>query len=663
MATLAADRPADTQAPEAVVVRFAGDSGDGMQLTGGQFTLSTALAGNDLATFPDFPAEIRAPQGTLFGVSAFQINFGSTDIETAGDAPDVLVAMNPAALKTNLGALKPGGLIIADTGEFTKRNLDKAKYETNPIEDGSLAKWDVLAFDISALTIEAVKPFGLGNKDALRSKNMWTLGLALWMFDRDRQPIVDWLKAKFKGKPEIADANIAALNAGHAYGETAEISGPLKKVHISPAEHEPGLYRTITGAEAISLGLVAGAQLANLPMFFGGYPITPASAILHHLVRLKEFGITTFQAEDEIAAICAAIGASYAGQLGVTSSSGPGIALKTEAMGLAIMTELPLVIVNSQRGGPSTGLPTKTEQSDLYQAVYGRNGDAPMPVVAARSPADAFDCAIEACRLATQYMTPVILLTDGYIANAAEPWKVPDPASYAPFPVAFLEEKNADGGETLLPYKRDEKGARPWIKPGTPGLMHRIGGIEKHENTGNIDYSPANHQAMTDARKAKIDRVAIADQDVALGETTGRLAVVGWGSTFGPIHQAVRRARKAGLPVSHIHVRHVWPLPTNLGALLAGFDKVLVPEMNTGQFKTVLRDQLLVDADSLSKTSGQPFAIAELEAAIAKYFDGVPNNEGGEVPANSGQLPEPESGHDDGSLRPEHRSPQSEVNP
>ena len=649
MATLAAERPAQAQAPEAVVVRFAGDSGDGMQLTGGQFTLSTALAGNDLATFPDFPAEIRAPQGTLFGVSAFQINFGSTEIDTAGDAPDVLVAMNPAALKVNLGALKPGGLIIADTGEFTRRNLEKAKYETNPLEDGSLARWDVLAFDISALTIEAVKPFGLGNKDALRCKNMWTLGLALWMFDRDRQPLIDWLNVKFARKPEIAAANVAALNAGHAYGETAELSGPLRQFHLAPVKTEPGLYRTITGAESVSLGLVAGAQLAGLPMFFGGYPITPASAILHHLARLKEFGVTTFQAEDEIAAICAAIGASYAGQLGVTSSSGPGIALKTEAMGLAIMTELPLVIVNSQRGGPSTGLPTKTEQSDLYQAVYGRNGDAPLPVIAARSPADAFEVAIEACRIAVQYMTPVMLLTDGYIANAAEPWKVPDPASYTPFPVAFLEEKNA--GDTLLPYKRDAKGARPWIKPGTPGLMHRIGGIEKHVETGNIDYSPANHQAMTDARKAKIDGIAVPDQEVCLGETTGRLAVVGWGSTFGPIHQAVRRARARGLSVSHVHVRHVWPLPKNLGALLAGFDRVLVPEMNTGQFKTVLRDQLLVDAEPLTKTSGQPFAIAELEAAIGKFFDGIPGNEGGEVPANVGQLPEPQSGHDDGSQK------------
>ncbi len=639
MAT-AATAPQDglPASPDAIVVRFAGDSGDGMQLTGGQFTLSTALAGNDLATFPDFPAEIRAPQGTLFGVSAFQINFGSRAINTAGDAPDVLVAMNPAALKVNLAALKPGGLIIADTGAFTKRNLDKAHYEANPLEDGSLAKFDVLAFDISEKTIEAVKPFGLGNKDALRSKNMWTLGLALWMFDRPREPIHDWLKAKFKSKPDIADANIAALDAGHAYGETAELSGPVKQLSMPPVQSEPGLYRTITGAEAVSLGLVAGAQLAELPMFFGGYPITPASAILHHLARLKEFGVTTFQAEDEIAAVCAAIGASWAGQLGVTSSSGPGIALKTEAIGLGIMTELPLVIVNSQRGGPSTGLPTKTEQSDLYQAVYGRNGDAPMPVIAARSPSDAFEVAIEACRIAVEYMTPVMLLTDGYIANAAEPWKVPDPAGFEPFPAKFLTEPR---GEELLPYKRDEKGARPWIKPGTPGMMHRIGGIEKHEETGNIDYSPDNHQRMTDLRKSKVENIAVPDQEVALGETTGTLAVVGWGSTYGPIHQAVRRSIAKGCSVSHIHVRHIWPMPKNLGELLKGFDKVLVPEMNTGQFKTVLRDQFLVDAQPLTKTSGQPFQIAELEREIAKYFDGIDGNEGGQVPANAQQLPSP----------------------
>ncbi len=602
---------------EAIVVRFAGDSGDGMQLTGGQFTLSTALAGNDLATFPDFPAEIRAPQGTTFGVSAFQINFGSTAIETAGDQPDVLIAMNPAALKTNVADLKSGGLIIADEGEFNARNLAKAGYAVSPLSDGSLARWQLLAFNISQLTLEAVKPFGLGNKEALRCKNMWTLGLALWMFDRSRDPIVDWLKTKFAKAPLLAEANIAALNAGHAYGETAEIGGDLHQHSIAPAPAEPGLYRTVTGAESISLGLVAGAQLAGLDMFFGGYPITPASAILHHLSRLKEFGVTTFQAEDEIAAIASAIGASYAGKLGITSSSGPGIALKGEAMGLAIMTELPLVIVNSQRGGPSTGLPTKTEQSDLYQAVYGRNGDAPMPVIAARSPADAFDCAIEAVRLATQFMTPVMLLTDGYIANAAEPWKVPDMGGYASFPVAFKDDAPAEG-EKLLPYARDAKGARPWIKPGTPGLLHRIGGIEKAQGTGNIDYAPANHQAMTDARKAKVDGVAdhIPDQEVTLGDMGGRLVVVGWGSTFGPIHQAVRRLRARGRDVSHVHIRHIWPMPRNLGDLLKGYTSILVPEMNTGQLKTVLRDQFLVDAKPLNKVSGQPFRIAEIEAAI-----------------------------------------------
>ena len=596
---------------EAVVVRFAGDSGDGMQLTGGQFTLSTALAGNDLATFPDFPAEIRAPQGTTFGVSAFQINFGSAAIETAGDAPDVLVAMNPAALKVNIAALKDGGLVIADSGEFTARNLAKAGYEDDPLGNDSLAKYRVLAFDISARTLEAVEEFGLSKKEALRSKNMWTLGLALWMFDRERQPVIDWLKSKFAKLPEVAEANIAALNAGHAYGETAEIGGQVRQHHVDPAPAEPGLYRTVTGAESLSVGLVAGAQLAGLPMFFGSYPITPASPLLHHLSRLKQFGITTFQAEDEIAAICSAIGASYAGSLGVTSSSGPGIALKGEAIGLAVMTELPLVIVNSQRGGPSTGLPTKTEQSDLYQAVYGRNGDAPIPVIAARSPADAYECAIEAVRIAVQYMTPVMLLTDGYIANAAEPWKVPDASAHEPFAVSF-----ASGD--VQPYQRDERGARPWIKPGTPGLEHRIGGIEKAPVTGNISYTPEAHAQMTQERFDKVRNVAdsIPDQDVCLGETSGRLALVGWGSTFGPIHQAVRRARKKGADVSHIHIRHIAPFPKNLGDLLKGFDKVIVPEMNAGQLKTMLRDQYLVDARPLNKIAGQPFMIAEIERAI-----------------------------------------------
>ena len=603
--------------PEAVVVRFAGDSGDGMQLTGGQFTLSTALAGNDLATFPDFPAEIRAPQGTTFGVSAFQINFGSTAIDTAGDQPDVLVAMNPAALMTNVQALRDGGLIIADEGEFTARNLAKAGYDANPLEDDSLARWQLVKFNISQLTMDAVKPFGLGNKEALRCKNMWTLGLALWMFDRDRAPIVDWLNTKFAKAPTLAEANIAALNAGHAYGETVEIGASVRQRHIPAAPAEPGLYRTVTGAEALAIGLVAGAQLAGLPMFFGSYPITPASPLLHHLSRLKEYGITTFQAEDEIAAICSAIGASYTGQLGITSSSGPGIALKGEAMGLAFITELPLVIVNSQRGGPSTGLPTKTEQSDLYQAVYGRNGDAPIPVIAARSPSDAFDCAIEACRIAVRYMTPVLLLSDGYIANAAEPWKVPDMSGYAPFPVAFHTDPPVQG-EGVMPYARNAENVRPWIKPGTPGLEHRIGGIEKAPGSGNIDYSAEAHAEMTRVRVAKVAGIAdsIPDQEITLGNPGGKLAVVGWGSTYGPIHQAVRRARAKGLDVAHIHIRHIAPMPKNLSVLLHGYEHILVPEMNTGQLKTILRDAFLVDAKPLNKVSGQPFRIVEIEDAI-----------------------------------------------
>lgn len=609
-------------AADSVVVRFAGDSGDGMQLTGGQFTLSTALAGNDLATFPDFPAEIRAPAGTLSGVSSFQINFGSTDIETAGDEIDVLVAMNPAALKVNLPAVRRGGMVIVDSGAFTARNLARAGYADNPVESGALESYQVLAVNISQMTLEAVKPFSLGNREALRCKNMWTLGLVLWMFDRDRKPLEDWLKARFAASPVLAGANIAALNAGHAFGETAEVGYSLRQWKIAPARVAPGLYRTVTGAESLSLGLVAGAQLAGLPLFFGSYPITPASPLLHHLSRLREFGVTTFQAEDEIAAICAAIGASYAGSLGVTSSSGPGIALKTEALGLAIMTELPLVVVNSQRGGPSTGLPTKTEQSDLYQAVFGRNGDAPLAVLAARSAADCFETAIEAVRIATTFMTPVMLLTDGYIANAAEPWRVPSLADYTPFPVRFHTEPPAARGK-VNPYARNpETLARVWIRPGTPGLEHRIGGIEKAYDTGDISYEAANHQKMTDIRAARIRGIAshVPEQTVTEGEATGDLAVVGWGSTYGPIIQAVRRARARGLKVSHIHIRHLWPLPRNLGDLLQGFRHVLVPEMNTGQLKTLLRDQYLVDAKPLSKVSGQPFRIAEIEAAIAQML-------------------------------------------
>lgn len=599
---------------ESVVVRFAGDSGDGMQLTGSQFTVATALEGSDLATFPDFPAEIRAPVGTTYGVSAFQINFGSSRVLTAGDAPDVLVAMNPAALKVNVGDLRAGGLLVVDTGSFNERNFQKAGYETNPLTDNSLAAYQVLPIDMSAMTLEAVKSFELSQKEALRCKNMWTLGLTLWMFGRPRLPIVDWLKAKFAKRPDIAEANIAALNAGHAYGETAELSGQVKRYAIGKASLEPGLYRTVTGGQALAWGLVAAGELAKLPIFFGSYPITPASPVLHHLASMKEFGVMTFQAEDEIAAICSAIGASYAGALGVTSSSGPGIALKGEAIGLAIATELPLVILNTQRAGPSTGLPTKTEQSDLYQAVFGRNGDAPMPVLAAATPADCFNMAIEASRLAVKYMTPVMLLSDGYIANAAEPWKLPDLKSLTPFPATFRTEK-----EGFHPFLRDPKTlARVWAVPGTPGLQHRIGGIERSYDSGHISYDAANHLRMTESRRNKVLGIAndIPLQITESGNATGKLAVVGWGSTYGAIEQAVRRARKDGLDVSHIHLRYIWPLPRNLGDLLRGFDKVIVPEMNTGQLLTLLRSEYLVPAQGLNKISGQPFKIADILAAI-----------------------------------------------
>ena len=600
---------------ESVVIRFAGDSGDGMQLTGTQFTHSTALMGTDLATFPDFPAEIRAPAGTTFGVSAYQINFGARKVLTAGDQPDVLVAMNPAALKVNLDQLKAGGMVVVDTGSFSARNLTKAGYgEDNPLEDGTLAPFNVLPLDISKMTLEAVKEFGLSNKDALRSKNMWTLGLMLWMYGRQRESVVDWLKGKFAKKPEIADANIAALNAGHAFGETAELSGDLSNYVVGKAEVKPGIYRTITGAEALALGLVAGGKLADLNIMFGSYPITPASTLLHQLARLKEHGVVTFQAEDEIAAICSAIGASFAGSLGITSSSGPGIALKTEAIGLAIVTELPLVIVNSQRGGPSTGLPTKTEQSDLYQAVYGRNADAPLPVISSSSPGDCFFAAIEAVRIATKYMTPVILLTDGYLANAAEPWPVPDFDDLEPFPVTHHTDP-----EDFSPYRRDEETlARNWAIPGTPGLEHRIGGLEKDYDSGNISYAADNHQRMTDTRWQKVAGIAkdIPDQDVVQGNTSGKLAVVGWGSTYGPIFRAVEMARAEGLDVTQIHVRHIWPMPQNMEALLKSFDKVLVPEMNMGQFATLLRDQYLIDAQRLTQVNGQPFKVGDLADTI-----------------------------------------------
>jgi 2-oxoglutarate ferredoxin oxidoreductase subunit alpha len=599
---------------ESAVVRFSGDSGDGMQLTGGQFTEATALAGNDLSTFPDFPAEIRAPVGTTFGVSSFQINFGARRIMTSGDDFDVLVAMNPAALKVEMSRLRKGGLVILDTGTFNERNLAKAGYATSPLEDGTLDPFRVIAIDISTMTMEAVKEFELSKKDALRCKNMWALGFVYWLFGRSRQTTQEWLTGKFANRPEIANANIAAMNAGHAMGETAELPDGVHGFHIAPAEIEPGLYRTVTGTEALAWGLVKGAELAALEILFASYPITPASPLLHSLAKMQHLGVTTFQAEDEIAAACAAIGGSYAGALGITSSSGPGVALKGEAIGLALSAELPMIIVNSQRGGPSTGLPTKTEQSDLYQAVYGRNADAPLVVLSTRSASDCFDVGIEAVRLATKYMTPVMLLTDGYVANAAEPWKLPDLDAYEPFPVTFRKDP-----EGFHPFLRDEKTlARVWAKPGTPELMHRIGGIERSYDTGHISYDPDNHHKMTKVRAAKIDGIAddIPPQAVELGNTSGRLCVVGWGSTYGPINRAVDNLIHRGKDVAHVHIRHIWPLPKNLGELLAGYDEVLVPEMNNGQLITLLKAEYLIDAKPLNKISGQPFRIREIEDAI-----------------------------------------------
>ena len=600
---------------DSVVVRFAGDSGDGIQLTGGRFAETTALSGQDLETFPDFPAEIRAPIGTTYGVSAFQINFGSGVIMTAGDAPDVLVALNPAALIVNIEEIKAGGLVIVDAGSFSAKNIQKAGYESNPLEDGSLEKYRVFPIDISRLTLEAVSVADVNKRDGLRCKNMWTLGLISWMYDRALEPSIEHLENKFGKKlPEVAKANVAALKAGHAFAETAEMPGDVRGFTIKPADFTPGVYRTVTGTEATSWGLVAGAQLAGLKIALCSYPITPASGILHVLSRLKAYDVTTFQAEDEIAAVCAAIGASYGGALGITSSSGPGIALKTEAIGLAIATEVPLIVVNTQRAGPSTGMPTKTEQSDLYLALYGRNADAPIVVLAAHSSADSFDVAIEAVRLATKYMTPVILLSDTYIANAAEPWLVPDADQLEPFKVNFRTEP-----EGFQPYVRDETTlARPWVKPGTPGLEHRIGGLERSDVSGNVSNDADNHQLMTNIRFNKIAGIAddIPLQEVELGGDSGQIVVVGWGSTYGPISRAVGHLRDEGKAVSHIQLRYINPLPKNLGELLARFDKILVPEMNMGQLSTLLRDRYMLPTESLCKVTGKPFRIIEIEDGI-----------------------------------------------
>jgi len=618
METSAAARvqPSPRETLDSVVIRFAGDSGDGMQLTGSQFTTATADAGNDLATFPDFPAEIRAPAGTTYGVSGYQIHFAAHDVLTPGDAPDVLVAMNPAALKVNTDALKPGGLLVVNTGAFTPNNLKKAGYESNPLEDDSLERFRLLALDVTKMTLEAVKQVGLGSKEAHRCKNMWTLGLMYWLFGRERDQTVSWLNQKFAKRPKLAEANIAALNAGHIFAENAELPHGINAYEVPSAHLPPGEYRNISGNEATAWGLVAGARLAGLNMMYGSYPITPASNLLHHLARLKHFGVTTFQAEDEIAAVAAAVGASFGGSIGVTGTSGPGVALKSEAIGLAIAAELPLVIVDVQRGGPSTGLPTKTEQSDLFQAVWGRNGDAPLAVLAAATPGDCFYMAIEAVRIAVRYMTPVILLTDGYVANSAEPWPLPDLDSLEPFPV-----KHHDDPEGFHPFLRDENTqARVWAIPGTPGLEHRIGGLEKDRNTGHISYDPTNHHRMTQARERKIAGIArgFGSAKVDQGDDYGDMLVVGWGSTYGSISQAVRLLRERGHQVSHLHLRNIWPLPQGTGDLLRSFNSVLVPELNNGQLVKLLRAEYLIDAESLTRVTGKPFQIQALVRAVAE---------------------------------------------
>ena len=615
MAQSAAPQPptgAKIKTLNGAVVRFAGDSGDGMQITGSQFTSTSALLGNDLTTVPDFPAEIRAPAGTLYGVSAFQINFSSDAVFTPGDAPDVLVAMNPAGLKTNLSHLKTGGLLIVNADAFSKANLKKASYDENPLEDDSLNAYHLLSVDIGKQTQAAVKETGLTSKEAGRCKNFWTLGLMYWIYSRPREATIKWLEAKFAKRPDIVKANILALNAGHAYGETIEFSH--ERYEVPSAKHSPGTYRNISGNQAIAWGFLAAAELSGTEIVLGSYPITPASDVLHELAKYKHHGITTMQAEDEIAAVCTAIGASYAGKIGLTTTSGPGLALKTEGIGLAVCTELPLVVLDVQRAGPSTGLPTKTEQSDLLQAMYGRNGESPLPVIAAYSPGDCFHSAIEAVRIATKYMTPVILLTDGYLGNGAEPWRIPD-VDYLP----KIEVKKHTDPEGFHPWLRDEETlARVWPIPGTPGTTHRIGGLEKDYNSGNISYDAANHQRMSDVRAAKVAGIAkdIPAQSLELGKENGMLLVLGWGSTFGAIREAVSRCRERGLDVAHAQLKYINPFPENLQSLLAGFDRVLVPEMNMGQLVKVLRSQFMMPIESYAKIEGQPFKIAELETRI-----------------------------------------------
>jgi 2-oxoglutarate/2-oxoacid ferredoxin oxidoreductase subunit alpha len=613
-----------------VVIRFAGDSGDGMQLTGDRFTAETASLGNDLATLPNFPAEIRAPAGTLPGVSSFQLHFADHDVLTPGDAPDVLVAMNPAALRANIADLPRGGLVIVDADEFSKRSLTKVGYATSPLEDGSLEAYHVQALPLTHLTVEALAHLELSRKDAERSKNMFALGLLSWLYDRPTQGTERFLTTKFARKPLIREANLAAFRAGWAFGETTEAFAV--RYTVAPAPHEPGVYRNITGNAALAYGLVAAAQRSGLRIVLGSYPITPASDILHTLSGLKRFGVTTLQAEDEIAGIGIALGAAFGGALGVTTTSGPGISLKSETISLAVSLELPLVVVDVQRGGPSTGLPTKTEQADLLQALYGRNGEAPLPVVAPRSPADCFESALEAVRIATTYRTPVILLSDGYLANGSEPWRIPDVDALPAIDPGFTTETNAFGEDgttpVFRPYLRDpDTLARPWALPGTPGLEHRIGGIEKADVTGEISYDPDNHDRMVRLRQAKVDGVDVpplnVDDPGADDLGPAPVLVLGWGSTYGPIADAVRQARAAGLRVARAHLRHLNPFPRGLGDVLRRHQRVLVPEMNLGQLALLLRGHYLVDVISYNQVRGQPFSSHELVDAITKLSEEV----------------------------------------
>jgi 2-oxoglutarate/2-oxoacid ferredoxin oxidoreductase subunit alpha len=597
-------------------VRFAGDSGDGMQLAGSQFTSTSAVFGNDVATFPDYPAEIRAPLGTLAGVSGFQINFASRHIYTPGDRVDVLVAMNPAALKACLGDLVEGGVVVVNADEFTESNLEKAQYAANPLQTGELSRYQVYQVPVTQQTLEAVKETGLGPKDAGRCRNFYALGVLYWLFDRPLDPTLRWINGKFGKAPAVARANTLALQAGYAFGETAEMF--TVRFRVRPAKLQPGTYRSLTGNQATALGLVTAGRLANKPLFYGSYPITPASEILHELSSFKNFDVRVFQAEDEIAAMCSVVGAAFAGALACTGTSGPGMALKQEAIGLAVMTELPAVIVNVQRGGPSTGLPTKTEQSDLWQAILGRNGECPLPVLAAQSPADCFWAAIEASRVAIKYMTPVILLTDGYLGNGSEPWRIPATSELPPIPV-----HHATDPETFQPYSRDANGARPWAIPGTPGLYHRIGGLEKADITGNVCYVPENHHRMTVLRQQKVDNVArdVPPQEV-FGAEKGELLVVSWGGTFGAVRTAIERAREDGKDVSHAHIRWLSPLPANLGDVLRRYRKVLVCELNMGQLQFLLRGRYLVDAQGLHKVQGRPFMVSEILDQVDQLLGG-----------------------------------------